>query len=68
MRSKILRFLAALESSTYVAKGGKTATAVAPAGTKASDAAKVDILASLGEPPPPADPGCGEFPGASPLC
>ena len=53
---------------TYVTKGGKTATAVAPAGTSAKDAAKVGMLASVGEPPPPGVPGCGEFPDTCPLC
>ena len=54
--------------STYVAKGGKTATAVAPAGTRVKDAAKVGMLESVGEPPPPGVPGCGALRGARPLC
>ena len=54
--------------NAYVANGGKTDTAVSPAGTSAKDADKVVILVSVGEPPPKAVPGAGEPPVACPLC
>ena len=41
---------------TYVAKGGKTATADNPNGTRAKDKARVWISVSVGKPPPPAVP------------
>ena len=53
---------------THVSNGGKTATARNPAGTKSKDEAKVGMLVSVGKPPPPRVPGCGELPTACPLC
>ena len=53
---------------TYFANGGKTATALKPAGSNAKDAVKVARLPSVGAPPPPVVPGCGELPVAWPLC
>ena len=41
---------------------------MAPAGTSAKAVVKVEILLSVGEPPPPGVPGCGEFTDACPLC
>ena len=38
-----------------MANGGKTATALSPAGTRAS----ICAIAPLGTPPPPIDPGVG---------
>ena len=51
-----------------VSKGGNTATAVKPAGTKATAAAATGLVAMLGDPPPPGASGVGEpggvFPGS----
>ena len=55
-------------NNTHLAKGGKTATATAPAGTSAKAVAKDAMLLSVGAPPPPGVPGCGEFPDTCPLC
>ena len=48
--------------SSYVAKGGKTATADNPIGTRANDKARVVISVSVGKPPPPAVPAATEPP------
>ena len=51
-----------------VAKGGNTATAVSPAGTKATAEAAEGLARIVGDPPPPSDPGWatpgGALPGA----
>ena len=49
-----------------VSKGGNTATAVKPAGTKATAEAATGLPTTLGDPPPPGDPGAGEPGGAPP--
>ena len=49
-----------------MAKGGNTATAIKPAGTKATADAADGLPATLGDPPPPGDPGVGEPGGAPP--
>ena len=49
-----------------VAKGGKTATAASPAGTKDKARGKDGLAKLVGNPPPPGVPGCGAFGGALP--
>ena len=46
--------------------GGNTATAVKPAGTKATADAAAGLPKTLGVAPPPEDPGTGEPGGAPP--
>ena len=47
--------------------GGNTATAVKPAGTKATADAAIGLPKTLGDAPPPEDPGAGEPGGAPPV-
>ena len=49
-------------NSTYVANGGKTATADNPNGTRANDKARVWIRVLVGKPPPPTVPAVTEPP------
>ena len=51
---------------TNLAKGGKTATAINPKGTRAKDKGKVVIAVLVGKPPPAIDP-TGKDPPAVPL-
>ena len=48
---------------TYLTKGGKTATAANPKGTRAKDKDNVGMLASVGSPPPPGVPADRDPPG-----
>ena len=50
-------------SFTHLAKGGKTATADNPIGTRAKDKDNVGMLASVGSPPPPGVPADTDPPG-----
>ena len=49
-----------------VTKGGNTATAVKPAGIKATAEAPARLATTFGDPPPPGDPGGGDPGGALP--
>ena len=51
------------KNPTYVANGGKTATADNPIGTRAKDKDNVGMLASVGSPPPPGVPADTNPPG-----
>ena len=52
---------------TYLAKGGKTATADSPKGARDKDEANVGMLVSVGNPPPPGVPADTDPPVGLPL-
>ena len=52
---------------TYLAKGGKTATADNPKGARDKDKANVGMLVSVGNPPPPGVPAGTDPPVGLPL-